>query len=114
MFSLKAKEGGGTVLPPAPPQGSSMTKLALGICGVAILGLGYNSYSTRVDLEDKIAALQQASEKAGNSISKLQTDTNAIASDVQVVGKKLGVTAQELDASRKYADKIRQEQEQAK
>lgn len=91
-----------------------MTKIALGICGVAILGLGYNSYSTRVELEDKIATLQQASEKAGSSISKLQTDTNAIASDVQVVGKKLGVTAQELDASRKYADKIRQEQEQAK
>jgi chromosome segregation ATPase len=115
MFSLKAKEGGGTVVPPsAPPQGSSMTKIALGICGVAILGLGYNSYSTKVELEDRIAALQQANEKAGTSIAKLQTDTTAIASDVQVVGKKLGVTASELDASRKYAERIRQEQEQAK
>jgi chromosome segregation ATPase len=91
-----------------------MTKIALGICGVAILGLGYNSYSTKVALEDRISALEQANQKADSNITKLQKDTTAVASDVQVVGKKLGVTTQELDASRKYAEKIRQEQEQAK
>jgi chromosome segregation ATPase len=114
MFSLKPKEGGGAVIPPVPQQGSSMTKIALGVCGAAILGLGYNGYSTRVTLEDRISALEQASQKADGNISKLEKETGTIASDVQVVGKKLGVTAQELDASRKYADRIRQEQEQAK
>src|SRR5437899_2972914 len=114
MFSLKPKEGGGAIVPPTPRQGTSVTKIALAICGAAILGLGYNSYSTRVALEEKINALEQAHDKADSNITKLQKDTTAIASDVQVVSKKLGVTAQELDSSRKYAERIRQEQEQAK
>jgi chromosome segregation ATPase len=119
MFSLKPKEGGGAVVPPTPQtptsqQGTSMTKIALGICGVAILGLGYNGYSTRVALEERISSLEQANQKADSTITKLTKDTTAIASDVQVVGKKLGVTSQELDASRKYAERIRQEQELAK
>jgi len=89
-------------------------KAALAICGVAILGLGYNSYSTRAALEERINALEHASQKTENNVTKLQQDTTAMASDLGVVGKKLGVTAQELNASRKYAEKIRQEQEQAK
>jgi len=115
MFSLKPKEGGGTVTPPPiPQQGSSIMKFALIACGIAILGVGYSGYSTRVALEEKINTLEQANQKADGNIEKLQKDATAIASDVQVVGKKLGVTAQELDASRKYAEKLRKEEEQSK
>ena len=114
MFSLKPKEGGGTVVPPAPQQGSPIMKIALGICIAAIALVGYSGYSTRTALEEKIATLEHASEKADGNITRLQKDTTEIASDVEVVGKKLGVTSQDLVASRKYAEKLRQEQEAAR
>jgi len=114
MFSLKPKEGGGTPVPPAPQQGSLVMKIALAVCIAAILAVGYNGYSTNSGLEDKVAALKQENEKAVASIGKLQAQTTSMASDIEVVGKKLGVTSQDLDASRKYAEKLRTEQEQTK
>jgi len=114
MFSLKPKEGAGTPVAPVPQQGSSTMKFALAIGAVAILALGFNAYSTRVALEDRIKVLEHMTEKNDDNLTKLQKDATAMASDIQVVGKKLGVTAQELDASRKYAEKIRKDQEQEK
>ncbi len=89
-------------------------KIALAICIAAILAVGYNGYSTNSALEDKVAALKQENEKTVASIGKLQAQTTSMASDIEVVGKKLGVTSQELDASRKYAEKLRTDQEQAR
>lgn len=89
-------------------------KIALAVCIIAILGVGYSGYSTNSALDDKLSALKQENEKAVASIGKLQSQTQTMASDLEVVGKKLGVTAQELDASRKYAEKLRTEQEQTK
>jgi len=89
-------------------------KIALGICIAAIALVGYSGYSGRVALEEKIAALEHADLKADGDITGLKKDTTAIASDVEVVGRKLGVTSQDLVASRKYAEKLRQEQEAAR
>jgi chromosome segregation ATPase len=114
MFSLKPKEGGGAPVPPASQEGSLMMKIALAVCIVAIAAVGYSGYSTRVALEEKVAVLEQENQKAAKSISALEKESTAIASDVDVVSKKLGVTASELTASRKYAEKLRLEQEQAK
>jgi chromosome segregation ATPase len=89
-------------------------KIALGICIAAIALVGYGGYSTRVALEEKIASLEKSSQKADGDITRLQKDTTAIASDVDVVGRKLGVTTQDLTAARKYAEKLRQDQEAAR
>jgi chromosome segregation ATPase len=114
MFSLKPKEGGGTTVPPTPHQGSPIMKIALGVCIAAIAALSYGGYSTRVALEDKIASLEKANEKADGNITQLQKDTTVMSADLEVVGKKLGVTTQDLAAARKYAEQLRQEQEQAR
>jgi chromosome segregation ATPase len=114
MFSLKPKEGGGIVVPPTPQQGSPIMKIALGVCIAAIAVVGYASYSTKVALEDKIAMLEKANQKADGNIIQLQKDATVMSADLDVVGKKLGVTAQDLAASRQYAEKLRQEQEAAR
>src|SRR6202008_3828269 len=44
------------------------------------------------------------------SVKKQETD---MGSDIALVTKKLGVTAQDLDSSRKFAEKLRTEQEKA-
>jgi hypothetical protein len=116
MFSLKPKDGGGaTPVPPQPQDGSLMLlKIGLVICIVAIAAVGYSGYSNRLILEEKIAILEAKDDKAEGAASEMRKDATAMASDLQVLGKKLGVTSQELDASRKYAERLRQEQEQAR
>src|SRR5262245_26606548 len=111
MYSLKPKEGGATK-PPAPPRQSN-TPLIVGIvlCLLLIGGVGYSSYTTRTALEQRIASLEDHLEA---QVKALKTDTTDIASDVAVVTKRLGVTAQELESSRKFAERLKAEQEQAR
>jgi len=91
-----------------------MMKIALAVCIVAIVAVGYTGYSTRVALEDKISSLEHANEKSDGNITQLRKDATALASDIEVVSKKLGVTASDLVASRKYAEGLRLQQEEAK
>jgi len=114
MFSLKPKEGGGAYVPPASQPGSSIMKIALGACILAIAIVGYSGYSTRVALQDKINSLEQANQKSDGHINNLEKEATAMASDIDVVRKKLGVTAQDLEVSRKYAEKLRLQQEESK
>ena len=112
MFSLKPKEGGSAVATPPPDAtGNLLMKIALVVCIVAIAAVGYSGYSTRLALEEKIATLETAHEKDVTDLQKASTELGA---DINVVSKKLGVTTQDLDASRKYAERLRQEQLQAK
>jgi hypothetical protein len=112
MFSLKPKEGGSAMATPAAPAtGNLLMKIALVACIVAIAAVGYSGYSTRVALEEKIASLEKAHEKDVTELQKASTDLGA---DINVVSKKLGVTTSDLDAARKYAERLRQEQLQAK
>jgi len=89
-------------------------KYALVACIVGILAVGIGGYASRSTLEDRIVALEAQNHEAAELINQLQKDATQISSDVDVVGKKLGVTAQDLVASRKYAEKLRLEQEEAK
>jgi len=113
MFILKPKEGGSAAVtpPPAATGNDLLMKIALVVCIVAIAAVGYSGYSTRLALEEKIAALESAHEKDVTDLQKASTDLGA---DINVVSKKLGVTASDLDAARKYAERLRQEQVQAK
>jgi chromosome segregation ATPase len=111
-FSLKPKEGGSPGAPPAPPRQSSTPLLvAIAVCLLLIAGVGYSSYSTRTALEQRIATLEQ---DLNDQIKTVKTNANDIASDVDVVTKRLGVTTQELDKSRKFAEQLRADQERAK
>jgi chromosome segregation ATPase len=89
-------------------------KIALAVCIVAILALGFAGYSSTSGLKDRVALLEEDNQKAAETIDGLRKEAGIMASDIDVVRKRLGVTAQELDASRKYAERLRAEQEQAK
>jgi chromosome segregation ATPase len=89
-------------------------KYAMIACIVAILAVGIGGYASRSALEDRIAVLESQNLAAAELITRLQKDTTQISSDVDVVGKKLGVTASDLVASRKYAEQLRKQQEEAR
>jgi chromosome segregation ATPase len=111
-FSLKPKEGGSATVPPAAPrQNNTPLLVAIAVCLVLIAGVGYSSYSTRTALEQRIASLEQ---DLNGQIKAVKTNATDIASDVDVVTKRLGVTTQELDKSRKFAEQLRADQEKAK
>jgi chromosome segregation ATPase len=109
-FSLKPKEGGSS-LPPSPShQNNRLLLVALAVCFVLIAGLGYSAYSTRNNLEQRIATLEQ---ELNDQIKDVKTNATDIASDVEVVTKRIGVTTQELENSRKFAERLRADQERA-
>jgi chromosome segregation ATPase len=110
-FSLKPKEGGSASVPPsAPYQNNRLLLVAFAVCLILIGGVGYSAYSTRNNLEQRIATLEQ---ELNDQINQVKTNATDIASDVEVVTKRLGVTTQELDNSRKFAERLRADQERA-
>src|SRR5262245_58136356 len=111
MVSLRPKEGGG-VLPPGPPaQGGKLIPLVLAIAVVAIAVVAYRQYTAKTALEGRIATLEQ---QIIENFKQVRANANDLAADLDVVTKKLGVTTQDLEASRKYAEKLRADQERAK
>jgi chromosome segregation ATPase len=111
MFSLKPKEGGSAHTPPPPPPNTNLLKGGIALALILIAGLGYAAYSTRTALQDRIGILEQQLADQTKAVSKLATD---VSSDIEVVTKKVGVTTQELDASRKFAERLKTEQEKAR
>src|SRR5258705_9794199 len=110
-FSLKPKEGGVSSMPPAPPrQSNTLLLVGIAVCLLLIAGVGYGSYSARTNLEQRIASLE---EQLNDQIKAVKTNATDIASDVDVVTKRLGVTTQELQSSRKFAEKLKADQEKA-
>jgi chromosome segregation ATPase len=114
MFSLKPKVGGSTSAPPPPPANNNLLKGGIALSLVLILGLGYNAYSTRAALQDQIDILQRQLEDQSDQMKAVKKQATDIGSDVDVVTKRVGVTASELAASRKFAERLKSEQEQAK
>lgn len=117
MFSLKPKEGGAAT-PPPPAANTTLLKGAIALALILILGLGYNAYSTRVAFQDQIDTLQAALERQlgdqSEQVKALKQRATDLGADIDVVTKRIGVTTQELNASRKFAEKLQEEQEQAK
>src|SRR4029453_12571946 len=103
MFSLKPKESGRAVTPPPPVVNTTLLKGGIVLAAALFLGLGYHSYSTRATLQSQIDVLQsQLEEQVGEmkAMQKHATDTEA---DIDVVTKRIGVTAEERGASGRYA-----------
>ena len=117
MSSLKPKEGGSYTAPPPPPRQSSWIPVALVVAIIAIAAVAYGEYSTKSSLDSRVASLEQELQAFKDSqekdLKKLQSSTTSLESDVQLVTKKVGVTADELDKSRQTAEKLRQEQDRA-
>ncbi len=111
MFSLKPKEGGTT--PPPPPINTTLLKGGIALSLVLIVGLGYSAYSTRTTLQDQIDILQRQVEGQADQIKVMKKHDTDLGADIDVVTKRIGVTAQELTTARKFAEKLKAEQEQA-
>jgi len=114
MFSLKPKEGGSTTPPSQPPVNTNLIKGGFAVALLAVIGLGYNAYSSRSILQGQINVLQQQLEDQTEQVKALKKNTTDMGADIDVVTKRIGVTAQELDSSRKFAEKLKAEQEKAK
>jgi hypothetical protein len=113
MFSLKPKDGAGTPSPAAPPQNLNLLKGGIGLSLALILIGGYNAYSTRTALEDRIGILEKQLSDQADLMKSVRKHADDMASDIGVMTKKVGVTAQELDASRKFAERLKTERERA-
>jgi hypothetical protein len=115
---ITPKDGGGSVTPAASYVKRSWPWMPaiLGVAFVAIAGVAYTQHSANSTLEDHIAALEQQlhQQDVRQDLKKVEASTNDLTSDLDVVRKKMGVTAQELADSRKFAEKLRQDQERAK
>src|SRR6266702_3609902 len=115
MFSLKPKEGGtASTLPPPPPASNALLKGGIALSLALILGLGYNAYSTHTNLEERVAFLEHQLADQTDQMKAVKKHATDLGSDIDVVTKKLGVTTQELTASRRFAEKLQAEQEKAK
>jgi chromosome segregation ATPase len=79
-----------------------------------ILGLGYNAYSTRTTLEERIGFLEHQLADQTDQMKSVKKHTTDMDADIEVVTKKLGVTSKDLEASRIFAEKLKAEQETAK
>jgi chromosome segregation ATPase len=110
MFSLKPKEGGSAAAP-APPPGNRGLIGALVVCILLIATVAYSGYNTRLVLEQRITSLES---QLADDMKSVRNDTGDLASDIEVVTKRLGVTTMELESSRKFAERLRLEQEKAK
>jgi chromosome segregation ATPase len=113
MFSLKPKDGAGTPPPAAPPQNLNLLKGGIGLSLALILLGGYNAYSVRTTLEDRIGTLEKQLSDQADQMKAVRKHADDMTSDIGVMTKRVGVTAQELDASRKFAEKLKTEREKA-
>jgi chromosome segregation ATPase len=113
MFSLKPKEGASPTPPPPPPANTNLLKGGIALALLLILGLAYNGYSTRATLQSQIDILQSQLEEQTEQTQALKKRAGDMGADIDVVTKRLGVTAQELGVSRRFAERLKEEQEKA-
>jgi hypothetical protein len=75
-----------------------------------VLGFGYSSHTARKEIGDRIAALEVSTQEA-----QAQSDKKLVnlASDFDLINKRVGVTANELTQARTVAQAMKQQQEQA-
>ena len=88
----------------------SWIPIGLAILALGFAGLAYTQYDAKSTLQQRVADLES---KVQDDVQKLQVSTTAMASDLDLVTKKVGVTGQDLAAARALAEKLRKEHEQA-
>jgi chromosome segregation ATPase len=108
MSSLTPKEGG-SFQPPRPVAAQIPTWIPV-VLTVAIIAIALVAYA-QYSLEGK---LEQNATQLSTKVENLQKADTSLASDIEVVTRKVGVTGQELASARKFAEKVRQDAEDAK
>ena len=112
MSSLRPREGGSTEQPPYTAQRKPVLPLWIPIALIALVvgiaGVAYSQYSAKSTLEQRVADLEA---KLHENVQKLEATNTALASDIEVVTKKVGVTDKELSNARAFAEKLRTEHE---
>lgn len=88
----------------------SWIPIGLAILALGFAGLAYTQYDAKSTLQQRVADLES---KVQEDVQKLQVSTTAMASDLELVTKKVGVTGQDLASARAMAEKLRKEHEQA-
>jgi len=115
MVSLRPKEGGGVIPPGISRPQRNWMPLALALAFAAIAAVAYSQYSQKAALEARFESLQdQIQQQLNQNLKKTQAAETDLASDLDVVRKHIGVTTQELAESRKFAEKLKQDQERAR
>jgi chromosome segregation ATPase len=80
---------------------------------VAIAAVAYTQNSANSNLALRVAELENQLKQSSQDIQKLEAKDTALASDLVVMNKHVGVTEQELASARAVADKLRKDQERA-
>jgi hypothetical protein len=86
------------------------------VCAVSILGLGYSLYSTRSSFEGRVAELQAMIDATTRELTDFRASsegqTTEIVSNVDLLTKRIGVTADDLQKARQQlAQRMKQQQE---
>src|SRR5262245_13124004 len=113
MFSLKTKQGGSPCGALPPPANTKLLKGGIALALLPNPGFSYKAYSTRTVLQGQIDILQQRVEEQSDELEAADKRATSMGADLDVVTKRLGVTTQELTASRRFAEKLREEHEKA-
>jgi len=110
MSSLTPKEGG-TYQPSTPSSRTPIwIPVVLVVAVIAVAAVAYGQYSSNLALQARIDILEGRLQEKFTSLQKNET---SLASDIDLVTKKVGVTETELNAARKFAEASRQETEAA-
>jgi hypothetical protein len=91
-------------------EGKSMFRVLAAINLVLVLALGYALFSMKGTLAGRIATVESTTQQAQTKNQKKMTD---LASDVEIINKRVGVTSTELTRARETAQTLRRQQEEA-
>ena len=91
-------------------EDKSMLRAMAAINLVLILALGYGLFSMKGNLADRITGLEASTQQAQSKAERKLTD---LASDVELINKRVGVTTTELSQARETAQNLRRQQDQA-
>jgi hypothetical protein len=80
---------------------------------VLILFLGFEQFSQRADVGDHIAKLEVTNREMRQAQAETANKTEDLSSDLEVINKRVGVTANELNQARQTAQALKHEQEEA-
>jgi hypothetical protein len=90
-------------------------KPALIVALVLIVALGYGLYSANATLSNRIAEMRlELNDQITTARIEAEKKATEMAADLEVITKRLGVTTQELNASRQFAESLRAAQEESR